>query len=216
MCDNSDSSFTSAMIKNCFNSLDIPPYSNISSYLSNNSKGKDLIFVKSNNGYRMSRSSKLSLSESLQTDISPTATNNLISITIFESAPFYLKKIAIQMSSCYDSGLYDACLVMMRKLIETLIIECFESHRIDDEIKDHNGYFLYMSDLIPLYINSNKWNVSRNCVSSIEKVKKYGDLSAHNRRFIANRHDLDSFKFELRQAVEEIINTIGYSKTTKN
>ena len=115
------------------------------------------------------------------------------------------------MIQSYDCGHYNATLVLMRKLIETLIIECFERYGIDDQIKDANGVFYYLSDLIPKFISSQKWNSSRNIDESIKKVKKYGDLSAHNRRFLAKKSDIDSFKFELRQSIQEIILIIDYS-----
>ena len=104
----------------------------------------------------------------------------------------------------------------MRKLVETLIIECFERYGIDLEIKDPNGVFFYLSDLIPKYLASSKWNASRNISTSLTSVKKYGDLSAHNRRFLAKKGDIDSFKFELRQALQEIILTIDYQNWNKS
>ena len=98
----------------------------------------------------------------------------------------------------------------MRKLIETLIIECFERHGIDNQIKDSNDIFYYLSDLIVKFISSKNWNVSRNLKSNIEKIKKYGDLSAHNRRFLAKKKDIDDMKIELRQVLQEIVLTIDY------
>ena len=41
-------------------------------------------------------------------------------------------------------------------------------------------------------------------------MKKYGDLSAHNRRFLAKKKDIDDFKFELRQCAQKIILMIDY------
>ena len=120
------------------------------------------------------------------------------------------------MCACYEAGLYDASLVMMRKLLETLIIECFERYGNDDEIKDNKGNFLYLSDLIPRFVESHKWNVSRNLTDYIRKVKKYGDLSAHNRRFFAHKSDFEKFKFELRQTVQEIVLIIDYPHWDKS
>ena len=98
----------------------------------------------------------------------------------------------------------------MRKLIETLNIETFERFGVDNLIKDANGDFFFLSNLILKYENSGKWNVSRNLHKNIEKVKKYGDLSAHNRRFQAKKSDIDDFKFELRQVIQEMVLTIDY------
>ena len=116
--------------------------------------------------------------------ISISVSDELFPLDILRNTQYYLEKIGFQMCACYEAGLYDASLVMMRKLLETLIIECFERYNIENEIKDNNGNFFYLSDLIPKFINSNKWNVSRNLSSYIKEVKKYGDLSAHNSGFL--------------------------------
>ena len=47
-------------------------------------------------------------------------------------------------------------------------------------------------------------------VNAITLVKEYGDLSAHNRRFFAKKSDMNVFKFEMRQVVQEIIFIIDY------
>lgn len=137
-------------------------------------------------------------------------TDELLPLDTLDTAPYYIVLTAKQMNQCFECCLYDAVLVMMRKLIETLIIECFERHGIDGDIKDPNGQFFFLSDLIPRFVTSNKWNVSRNLETNIKMVKKYGDLSAHNRRFLAKKSDMNIFKFELRQVVQEMIMIIDY------
>lgn len=210
----SQSYFSAAQIKECFTSLALQPYSNISSYLGKNSgaKGK---FIKQKNGYVLSRVTKERLADDVSEIIELPVSKELIDLSIFDGAPYYLKAIAKEMIHCYDGGQYNATLVLMRKLVETLIIECFERYGIDDQIKDPNGVFLFLSDLIPKYLASAKWNASRNINSSLTSVKKYGDLSAHNRRFLAKKGDIDIFKFELRQAIQEIILTIDYPSWAK-
>ena len=197
-------------ITECFNSLSLNPYSNIPAYLSKNSSGKNAIFIKSKCGYKLHRCTKEKIANILQDIIEVPITENLIPLSIFDNTPYYIIANAKQMCQCYDLGLYDATLVLMRKLVETLIIECFERHGIDSEIKDTNGTFYYLSELIGKFILSKKWNVSRNLKSNIEKVKKYGDLSAHNRRFLAKKKDIDDMKIELRQVLQEIVLTIDY------
>jgi hypothetical protein len=40
------------------------------------------------------------------------------------------------MNGAYSAGWYDACAVMMRRLLETVIIEAFEQNGLDQKIKD--------------------------------------------------------------------------------
>lgn len=206
---------TAKQIKDCFDALSIRPYSNISSYLSKNSGKKGKYIKDKNNGYILCRDSKEVIANEVSVIAEPPISQELIDIALFEDAPYYIKSIAKEMIHSYDSGFYNATLVLMRKLIETLIIECFERYGADEIIKDANGVFLYLSDLIPKYLVSSKWNPSRNIKNSLNSVKKYGDLSAHNRRFLAKKSDVDSFKFELRQAIQEIMLTIDYTTWKK-
>lgn len=201
---------TPKMIGECFYNLSVKPYSNISSYLRNKSLGKNAIFLKEKDGYSLLRSHRNAIEQALLIEIELKPTNNLIDLSLLNSTPYYIKRISEQMNCCYDHGLYDACLVIMRKLFETLIIECYERFSCASEIKDANGIFYYFSELILLFLQSKHWSVSRNFEKQIKTVKKYGDLSAHNRRFIAKKSDIDAIKFDLRQCLQEIILIIDY------
>lgn len=197
-------------IEESYMKLHIKPYSNIPAYLSNHAKGKNAFFLKTRNGYILERSIVDKVKNEVLEEVEVVVTDELLPLDILDTAPYYIKLTAKQMNQCYVCYLYDAALVMMRKLVETLIIECFERYGIDGNIKDNNGQFFYLSDLIPQFAGSDKWNVSRNLETHIKKVKKYGDLSAHNRRFLAKKSDMNDFRFELRQTVQEIIMIIDY------
>lgn len=211
LCDGNNLSATPKMIRECYGQLELKAYSNISAYLNKKSVGKNAIFLKGNSGYTLTRKKKEMISSVVLDDTPILPTNALLDLSILEGTPFYIKKIAEQMCCCYDANLYDACLVMMRKLFETLIIECFERHGNAQDIMDSNGNFKYLSDLIPLFLLSTHWSASRNLEKNIKAIKKYGDLSAHNRRFFAKRKDIDDFKFEMRQCLQEIILIIDYT-----
>lgn len=197
-------------IEECYSVLCVKPYSNIPAYLSNHSKGKSAIFLKNKSGYTLERSMVDKIKNEVSEEAEVVVTEELLPLDILDTAPYYIKLTAKQMNQCFECCLYDAVLVMMRKLIETLIIECFERYGIDGNIKDNNGQFFFLSDLIPRFVADDKWNISRNLEAYIKKVKKYGDLSAHNRRFLAKKSDMNDFRFELRQAVQEIIMIIDY------
>src|SRR5580704_13703212 len=56
----------------------------------------------------------------------------------------YIERVVFQVNGCYEKGWFDGCAVMMRRLMETLIIECFEKHLIANTIKNPKGDFLYL------------------------------------------------------------------------
>ena len=203
-----------AEITSCFTDLSMKPYSNIFAYISAKSRSKTPTIIKNKNGIELERNLKATIADQLSESVLKPS-SGLVDLSIFQDTPYYIKKIAEQMCLCYDIKLFDACLVMLRRLMETLIVECFERHGIAEQIKDSNGHFFYLSDLIPKLLNSDYWIASRNVETNIKAVKKYGDLSAHNRRFIAKKSDIDAFRFELRQAIQEIILIIDYPTWSK-
>src|SRR5258706_10534985 len=60
---------------------------------------------------------------------------NIIYKPLVKGTRSYIEKIANQINGCYEYGWFDACAVMIRRLLETLIIEVFEYHKIEAKIK---------------------------------------------------------------------------------
>jgi len=121
----------------------------------------------------------------------------------------YLEKVVNQINGCYEKGWFDGCAVMMRRLLETLIIECFEKHKIDSKIKDTKGDFLYLADLIDRTIQETTWNLGRNVKMALPKLKSIGDKSAHSRRYNAHREDIDKVSMDFRDTCQELLVIAG-------
>lgn len=117
----------------------------------------------------------------------------------------YIERIAYQVNGCYEYGWYDACAVMMRRMMETLIIEVFEHHNISAQIKNPGGDFFYLSDLISATISQTVWNLGRNTKQALPRMKTLGDQSAHSRRFVAHREDIDKLQADFRVVVQELL-----------
>jgi len=129
----------------------------------------------------------------------------LFSMEIVEDAKTYIQRIAVQANGCYTNGWYDACAVMIRRLIETLIIECYENHSLEAKIKKNDGNYLSLGDLIGKFLNEPTWNLSRTTKNSLPKLKEIGDLSAHNRRFLASRKDIEKYAQQIRVIIQELV-----------
>ncbi|SFK14033.1 protein of unknown function [Sphingomonas sp. NFR04] len=131
--------------------------------------------------------------------------NAVIPAILFDRTRGYLVKIANQANGAYANGWYDACAVMLRRLLETLIIEAFESRGIAQNIQNSSGDFLFLRDLIDRTISEKAWNLSRNAKSAMPRLKDVGDKSAHSRRFNAVRSDIDKISDDLRLVAEELL-----------
>jgi len=209
---------TAKDIESYFEELKTAKYSNISQYLKNGTKkakGKTPKFILQKGIYHLERSKKSEIDALMYVPKVVAPTNNYFPLELFNNTRGYLTIIAQQAAGCYDQGLYDACSVMTRKLLEVLIIEAFERHNISSKVKNSSDNFYYLSDLIEIFKTETVWNIGRNAKNSLPSLKKMGDLSAHNRRYIARKNDLDKLKDDLRIVLEELIHIIDYPNWTK-
>ncbi len=125
---------------------------------------------------------------------------------LFMGTRGYIERIANQVNGCYGNGWYDASAVMIRRLLETLIIEVFETYSIAHKIQNTSGDFLYLSDLIDITLAEKSWNLGRNVKKNLPKLKDIGDKSAHSRRYNAVRNDIDKLlKDNMRDVFQELI-----------
>jgi hypothetical protein len=133
--------------------------------------------------------------------------SELFPLSIVEGTPDYIQKVALQANGCYERGWYDCSAVMMRRLIETLIIECFEKHGIESKIKNSDGNYFFLGELIPRFL-SETWSISRNTKNSLPKlkdVKDLGDMAAHSRSFLATKSDIDKYSKDFRIVLQELV-----------
>lgn len=136
-------------------------------------------------------------------------TQCVVPLSVVRGTRGYIERVANQANGAYEHGWYDACAVMIRRLLETLIVEAFEHHGIADKIKNASGDLLYLRDLIDQCLKEPSWNLSRNCKSAMPKLKDVGDKSAHSRRFNAHKSDIEPLLADLRLVVQELIYLAG-------
>jgi hypothetical protein len=161
----------------------------------------------------------LEVAKSLQADITRqtgppeeglrAATQRVIVTSVIRNTRGYIERVSNQINGCYENGWYDACAVMIRRLLETLIIESFEKHGIAAKIKNPAGDFFYLRDLVDRCLAEPSWNLTRNCKQAMPKLKDIGDKSAHSRRYNAHRGDVDPLLNDIRLVVQELIYLAG-------
>jgi len=129
----------------------------------------------------------------------------VIYISLVRGTRGYLERVAHQVNGCYANAWYDACAVMIRRFLETLIIECFEAHHIENKIKDANGDYFFLRDLVDRVCLEQTWTLGRSVRKALPKLKDVGDKSAHSRRFNAHREDVDKLLGDLRDTIQELL-----------
>jgi hypothetical protein len=71
-------------------------------------------------------------------------------------------------------GWYDACVVMMRRLVEIVIIEAYEHHSIQDRVKDGSGNYFQLSALIDAALGETAFNLGRHTKAALPKLRNVG------------------------------------------
>jgi hypothetical protein len=132
-------------------------------------------------------------------------TQPIIIVSLVRGTRGYIERVSNQINGAYENGWYDACAVMLRRLIETLIIEAFEYHKIAAKIQNANGDFFYLRDLIDKTLAEPAWNLGRNARQALPKLKDIGDKSAHSRRYIAQRGDIQPLLSDVRTVIQELL-----------
>lgn len=135
----------------------------------------------------------------------PAQSDMIVYNSLVSGSRTYIEKVAHQINGSYEHGWYDACGVMIRRLIETLIIEAFEHHKIEAQVKTASGDYVYLRDLITATLNCTSWSLGRNVKQALPRLKDVGDRSAHSRRFIAQRQDIDRLAPDLRDVIQELL-----------
>ena len=121
----------------------------------------------------------------------------------------YLITVSRQMNGCFSSGWYDAAAVMMRRLLETSIVEAFEAHHLDRKIKNAQADFFQLSDLVGAALSEAAWNLSRNTKKALPNLRDVGHISAHSRRYTAQKGDILKVSQDCRIAIEEFLHLAG-------
>lgn len=131
---------------------------------------------------------------------------------LFEGTRGYILQVVDQINLSYENTCYDACAVMIRRLIEILIIETYDSYKVESEICDSDGNFYFLDELINRFTSASHWKIGRNSKAGLKKLKSIGDQSAHSRRYNAKRSYIDEISQELRVVTEELLYLSGLRK----
>lgn len=142
----------------------------------------------------------------------PTIEHALIPAALTHATRRYLERVALQINGCYESGFYDGAAILMRRLVETLLIDALEHGGHGTFIKTGHDY-LPLSDLIGIAGSGQHLKLARGSARSLERIKAVGDTAAHKRTYNTSKVDIDDVAHELRSVVNELMNLAAIHPT---
>lgn len=132
-------------------------------------------------------------------------TEQVLPMAVVQGTRGYIEEIVLQANGCYEHQWYDACAVMIRRLVETLIIELYEAKGKAADIQDKDNNFFMLSVLIDKVTADRSWNLGRETKAALPLIKSIGDRSAHNRRYLAKKPDIDKVLHGLRVVADDLL-----------
>lgn len=120
----------------------------------------------------------------------------------------YIERMALEINGSCQSEWYDAAAVMCRRLMESLIIEVYESQKRQAETKP-GGTYLPLEKLINHIAADRNVSLGRNTPKSMNHIKELGDTAAHDRTYITKQPDIDESRTEIRRVISELLHLSG-------
>ncbi len=139
--------------------------------------------------------------------------NIIIDNAFFEKTRGYFKKLVYQINTSYKNECYDACALLIRKLVELMIEEVYENAgRVDEITFKESGQLFGLAMLITTVETDKHWKLNRSVIEGLNIIKEQGDKCAHNRRYNARKSDVEKVIPYLRDIFEELLYLAGIIK----
>lgn len=139
-------------------------------------------------------------------------TDDILPFDLYRETRQNIVRIADQINKSFYYKIYDGTAVLMRRLTEMLLILAFKEIGQEDCIRDCEGNYLQLSQVIKQAINNVPLDLTRNAKSYLVVFKEKGDLSAHNPFHNCRAKDLQLVQHKFRTIIEELMYKAGIIK----
>lgn len=157
------------------------------------------------NSYRIHKKSLVELSNKYATHARKKIVKKTDSIIPHEwvenKGRSYLEKLASQINGSFDAGYYDASAILIRRMMESLIIDVYLKNGKESEIKKIDKTFVGLEELIKKIVID--FPINKNAPNAMKKIKQTGDTAAHDRKYITMEADIDAIS--ARKIIYELL-----------
>lgn len=116
----------------------------------------------------------------------------------------YIISILNQINTSYNIKNYDCVAVMVRRLMESLIIDIYILKGKSSEVRNGDS-FMMLEKLITKFVGDSIVVLSRSLPKNMSKIKDLGDRAAHDRAYITSQLDIDDNKTIFRVTINELL-----------
>lgn len=123
---------------------------------------------------------------------------------IFKEAPHNIILLKNQINSSYENNLFDCTAMTMYRLTEILLIYAYSKNGQEIRIKKDNC-FLGLTAMICDLIKNDFLDLSPNTMNELFRINDLKELSTKRILFNFTKSDIDSFKTNYRELIEELL-----------
>jgi hypothetical protein len=117
----------------------------------------------------------------------------------------FYAELALEINGQFKYQFYDGCLVLIRRMVESLIVDLFEKIGHADKIKTAQGEYMMLNALIGVVCSGQYLKLAKGAKDALEKIKEAGDKGAHNRFNLAVERDVQNIETGMRAVISELI-----------
>jgi hypothetical protein len=121
----------------------------------------------------------------------------------------YIESLARQINAAYEHNVFDACAVLMRRLVEVLLILSYRHLGIESEVQDTAGNYQMLEGIINNAKTNAKLALSRNSKTSLDVFRQLGNFSAHKIEYTCRREYIQPHIQEYRALIVELLHKAG-------
>lgn len=203
-----------SMINDYFSQCDIPKYN--TTYLKEDlRKSKNVTVGDAKGTYKPKREYAIMLDTKysflFEKSEEIVCNENILPQILYCKTRGYIEIIAKQINSSYENNLFDGCAVLMRRLLEIMLIHCYENKGKLVDIKEDEG-FRNLNFIIDHFLSNSVFTISREVREVLHDFRQIGNFSAHKIQYNCKKKDIDNVKLRFRLTFEELLYLSGIKK----
>jgi len=134
-----------------------------------------------------------------------TPADELVPLEVFDGQPAYITRLIPQINGCWERAYYEACAVMIRRLLQTLIIELYARRGWLDELKDkQSGDFIGMKRMVNKVCGDDRFGMDGTFTRGLKELKELGDVAAHDFRVSLKKSEIERLRSKIRLTAERL------------
>jgi hypothetical protein len=128
--------------------------------------------------------------------------------SLLEGKRDYIQRFGKQINASYSKNLYDACAVLMRRMVEICLIHTYENLGIESQIKENKRHKDLKTIIKDAVVNPTV-NLTPPSQECLDEFRELGNLSAHQLNYNCRPEEINRVKHKFRLLIEELFNKAG-------